>query len=157
MDIFVFDIDDTIVLHTNEGNDYYNSNGNTTLRDLLSEFENLKCYIYTNGTFGHGKAIVDNLDLHVDMIFARDVIPYMKPERRSFMFVNNEIKQDIRKQKKTIKDIVFFDDLKDNLETAKQLGWTTVLINPDLKEKENFIDYVFPNIYESIIYFKLKE
>ena len=42
MDIFVFDIDDTIVLHTKEGNDYYNSNGNTTLRDLLSEFENLK-------------------------------------------------------------------------------------------------------------------
>jgi FMN phosphatase YigB (HAD superfamily) len=157
MDIFVFDIDDTIVLHTNEGNDYYNSNGNTTLRDLLSEFENLNCYIYTNGTFGHGKAIVDNLDLHVDMIFARDVIPYMKPERRSFMFVNNEIKQDIRKQKKTIKEIIFFDDLKDNLKMAKHFGWTTVLINPNLKEKENFIDYVFPNIYESIIYFKLKE
>ena len=157
MDIFVFDIDDTIVLHTKEGNDYYNSNGNTTLRDLLSEFENLKYYIYTNGTFGHGKAIVDNLDLHVDMIFARDVIPYMKPERRSFMFVNNEIRQDIRKQNKKIKRIVFFDDLKDNLKMAKHFGWTTVLINPNLKEKENFIDYVFPNIYESIIYFKLKE
>jgi len=58
--------------------------------------------------------------------------------------------------KKTIRNIVFFDDLKDNLKTAKQFGWTTVLINPNLKEKENFIDYVFPNIYESIIYFKLK-
>ena len=157
MDIFVFDIDDTIVLHTKEGNDYYSSNGNTTLRDLLSEFENLKYYIYTNGTFGHGKAIVDNINLQVDMIFARDVIPYMKPDSRSFRFVNNEIKQDIRKINKNIRQIIFFDDLKDNLKTAKQFGWTTVLINPDLKEKENFIDYVFPNIYESIIYFKLKE
>tara|TARA_Y100000996_G_scaffold413700_1_gene402582 strand:- start:1449 stop:1928 length:480 start_codon:yes stop_codon:yes gene_type:complete len=158
MDVFVFDIDDTIVMHTRENNDYYNSNGNTTLRNLLSEFENLKCYIYTNGTFGHGKAIVDNLNLDVNMIFARDVVPYMKPERRSFLFVNNEIEQNIRKTtiKKTIRNIVFFDDLKDNLKTAKQFGWTTVLINPNLKEKENFIDYVFPNIYESIIYFKLK-
>jgi len=157
MDIFVFDIDDTIVLHTKEGNDYYNSNSNTTLRDLLSEFENLKYYIYTNGTIGHGKAIVDNLDLRVDIIFARDVIPYMKPERRSFIFVNNEIIKDVMKHNKKIKRIVFFDDLKDNLKMAKQFGWTTVLINPNLKEKENFIDYVFPNIYESIIYFKLKE
>ena len=91
------------------------------------------------------------------MIFARDVIPYMKPERRSFIFVNNEIIKDVMKHNKKIKRIVFFDDLKDNLKMAKQFGWTTVLINPNLKEKENFIDYVFPNIYESIIYFKLKE
>ena len=157
MDIFVFDIDDTIVLHTKEGNDYYNSNGNTTLRDLLSEFENLRYYIYTNGTFGHGKAIVDNLYLQVNMIFARDVIPFMKPDERSFRYVNREIKQDLRKQNKNIKRLVFFDDLKDNLKMAKQFGWTTVLINPNPNEKENFIDYVFPNIYESIIYFKLKE
>jgi len=153
MDIFVFDIDDTVVLHTKEGNDYYSSNGNTTLRNLLSEFENLKYYIYTNGTFGHGKAIVDNLDLQVNMIFARDVIPFMKPDERSFRYVNREIKG----SNKNIKRIVFFDDLKDNLKMAKQFGWTTVLINPNPNEKENFIDYVFPNIYESIIYFKLKE
>ena len=152
MDIFVFDIDDTIVLHTKEGNDYYTTNSNTTLRNLLSEYQNLKCYIYTNGTFGHGKAIVDNLDLQVTTIFARDVIPFMKPDERSFRYVNREIQG----SNQNIKRIVFFDDLKDNLKMAKQFGWTTVLINPDLKEKENFIDYVFPNIYESIIYFKLK-
>ena len=152
MDVFVFDIDDTVVLHTKEGNDYYSNNSNTTLKDLLSEFKNLKYYIYTNGTFGHGKAIADNLHLQVDMIFARDVIPYMKPDERSFRYVDREIKGG-----KTIKKIVFFDDLKDNLKTAKQFGWITVLINPGLKGKENYIDYIFPNIYESIIYFKLKE
>ena len=95
MDIFGFDIDYTIVLHTKEGNDYYTTNSNTSLRNLLSEYQNLKCYIYTNGTFGHGKAIVDNLYLQVNMIFARDVIPFMKPDERSFRYVNREIKQDL--------------------------------------------------------------
>ena len=153
MDVFVFDIDDTIVLHTKEDNDYYTTNSNTTLRNLLSEYKNLKCYIYTNGTFGHGKAIVDNLDLQVTTIFARDVIPFMKPDERSFRYVNREIQG----SNQNIKRIVFFDDLTDNLKTAKQFGWTTVWINSKPTKKEDFIDYVFPNIYESIIYFKLKE
>ena len=42
MDIYIFDIDDTLVLHTKESNDYYNTNGNTTLRDLLSEFKQME-------------------------------------------------------------------------------------------------------------------
>ena len=49
MDIFVFDVDDTIIMHTKENNDYYNTNNNSTLKELLSEFKNLKSYIYTNG------------------------------------------------------------------------------------------------------------
>ena len=153
MDIYIFDIDDTLVLHTKESNDYYNTNGNTTLRDLLSEFKNLKCYIYTNGTLGHGELIIKNLQLQVDTIFARDVIPFMKPDKRSFRYVNREIKKD----NDNIKQIVFFDDLKENLKVAKHLGWTTVWINPNRNAKEYYIDYVFPNIYESIIYFKLKK
>lgn len=154
MDIFVFDVDDTIVLHTKERNDYYNSNYNTTLSDLLSEFKNLKYYIYTNGTIGHGESIGNNMNLHVENIFARDVIPFMKPEYYSFLFVNHKIKDDLSKIRRKIKNIIFFDDLKQNLKTAKKIGWTTVLINPKETEKENYIDYIFPNIYESIIYFK---
>ena len=77
----------------------------------------------------------------------------MKPDKRSFRYVNREIKKD----NDNIKQIVFFDDLKENLKVAKHLGWTTVWINPNRNEKEYYIDYVFPNIYESIIYFKLKK
>ena len=153
MDIYIFDIDDTLVLHTKESNDYYNTTGNTTLRDLLSEFKNLKCYIYTNGTLGHGELIIKNLQLQVDTIFARDVIPFMKPDKRSFRYVNREIKKD----NDNIKQIVFFDDLKENLKVAKHLGWTTVWINPNRNEKEYYIVFVVPNIYESIIYFNLKK
>lgn len=155
MNIFVFDIDDTIVLHTREFNDYYTQNSNTTLKNLLSDFKNTKYYVYTNGTFSHGKAIIDNLNLNVEMIFARDMIPFMKPDNRSFKIVNRIIRKDIWNINKSINRIIFFDDLKENLETAKKFGWTTVLINPELKEKEKYIDYIFPNIYESIIYFKM--
>lgn len=155
MDIFVFDIDDTIVLHTREVNDYYTQNSNTTLKNILSDFKNIKYYVYTNGTFNHGKAIIDNLNLNVEMIFARDIIQFMKPDNRSFKIVNRIIRKDIWDINKSVNRIIFFDDLKENLETAKKFGWTTVLINPELKEKEKYIDYIFPNIYESIIYFKM--
>ena len=40
MNVFVFDVDDTIIIHTKEGNDYYNSNKNTVLRDLLFNLNN---------------------------------------------------------------------------------------------------------------------
>ena len=33
--IFVFDIDDTLVLHTKDNNDYYQSSKNKELRKLL--------------------------------------------------------------------------------------------------------------------------
>ena len=55
---------------------------------------------------------------------------------------------------KMFKRMIFFDDLEDNLFTAKTLGWTTVWIDPKLQKKEDFVDYSFPNIYEAIYYFR---
>ena len=152
MDIFIFDVDDTIIMHTKENNDYYSTNNNSTLKELLSEFKNLKSYIYTNGIFNHCSYVVNVLGLDVEIIFARDVIPYMKPDERSFDHVNTMIKN----ENKEIKNIFFFDDLKENLYVAKRIGWNTIWINPNLSEKEDYIDYVFPNIYESILYLKRK-
>ena len=63
MNVFVFDIDDTIIMHTKEFNDYYDSNENKILSEILSDFKNIKSYAYTNGTYSHGKAVVDNLHL----------------------------------------------------------------------------------------------
>lgn len=150
MNVFVFDVDDTIIIHTNEGNDYYGSNKNSVLKNLLSELKNSVFYFYTNGTFSHGKAVEYNLDLNIKRVFARDVIPQMKPERKSFHFVHNQIVE----ENEDIQKILFFDDLEDNLFTAKTMGWTTVWINPTLEEKEDFVDYSFSNIYEAIHYFK---
>ena len=156
MDVFVFDIDDTIIMHTPEYNDYYDSNYNLILSEILSEFKNIKLYAYTNGTYGHGKAVVDNLNLQMERVFARETIPFMKPEEKSFLFVDTEIRSELKEKDIDVKDIFFFDDLKDNLYVASRFTWKTILIDPSMGKKENYIDYVFPNIYEALIYLKRK-
>ena len=156
MDVFVFDIDDTIIMHTQEYYDYYDSNNNQILREILSEFKNIKFYAYTNGTYGHGKAVVDNLNLPIERVFGRDTIPFMKPEEKSFLFVDTEIRSELKEKDIDVKDIFFFDDLKDNLYVASRFTWKTILIDPSMGKKENYIDYVFPNIYEALIYLKRK-
>ena len=87
MDIFVFDIDDTIIMHTKELNDYYDSNNNTILSDIFSEFKDVKFYAYTNGTFGHGKAVADNLNLPLERVFGRDTIPFYETRTKIISFV----------------------------------------------------------------------
>ena len=150
MKVLIFDIDNTIIIHTNANNNFYSKNNNSTLSNLLSKMKNKKIYIYTNGTYDHGRLVINNLSMEnkIKKIFARDTIPYMKPYNQSFEYVNNTI----IKENKTIDQIIFFDDLKENLYTAKKFNWTTVLIGIDNK-KEPYIDYTFPNIYESIIFF----
>ena len=156
MDVFVFDIDDTIIMHTKEFNDYYDSNENKILSEILSEFKNIKSYAYTNGTYGHGKAVVDNLHLPIERVFGRDTIPFMKPEQKSFLFVDTEIRSELKEKGIEVKDIFFFDDLKDNLYVANRFTWKTILIDPDIGKKESYIDYVFPNVYEALLHFNRK-
>ena len=156
MDVFVFDIDDTIIMHTKEPNDYYDSNNNTILSEILSEFKDVKFYAYTNGTFGHGKAVADNLNLPLERVFGRDTIPFMKPEQKSFLFVDTEIRSELKEKGIEVKDIYFFDDLRDNLYVASRFTWKTILIDPRIGKKEGYIDYVFPNIYEALLHLKRK-
>ena len=156
MDVFVFDIDDTIIMHTKELNDYYDSNNNTILSEILSGFKDVKFYAYTNGTFGHGKAVADNLNLPLERVFGRDTIPFMKPEQKSFLFVDTEIRSELKEKGIKVKDIYFFDDLRDNLYVASRFTWKTILIDPSIGKKESYIDYVFPNIYEALLHLKRK-
>ena len=157
MNVFVFDIDDTIIMHTKEPNDYYDSNNNTILSEILSEFKGVKFYAYTNGTFGHGKAVADNLNLPLERVFGRDTIPFMKPEQKSFLFVDTEIRSELKEKGIKVKDIYFFDDLRDNLYVASRFTWKTILIDPSIGKKESYIDYVFPNIYEALLHLKTKK
>tara|TARA_B110000285_G_C15135515_1_gene626564 strand:+ start:309 stop:770 length:462 start_codon:yes stop_codon:yes gene_type:complete len=153
MRIFIFDIDDTIILHTKENINYYNHpNKNTVLKDLLDEIECDKIYIYTNGTYGHGKGVVDNLYLNVDGIFARDNIPYMKPYIASFNYVDFMIK----KENISNNEMYFFDDMLDNLKTANRKGWITIWITNKKTEKPYYVDLVFTNIYEALMWFLIK-
>ena len=46
----------------------------------------------------------------------------------------------------------------DNLQSAKNIGWKTVWINPNCNnvDNENYIDYKFKNIISALEYFKDK-
>ena len=148
--VLVFDIDDTLILHTNERINHYNHpNRNTYLKDLIEELKYDKVYIYTNGTYGHGRAVVDNLYLSVNGIFARDNIPFMKPLIQSFDYVGRRISEDVQEES----EYYFFDDQLDNLKTAKEKGWKTIWISPNFTTNYSFVDYSFPNIYHAIIFF----
>ena len=82
-------------------------------------------------------------------IYARDTIPAMKPQVESFKFVEADIKKFINKKNQ----YYFFDDRLENLEMAKRRGWNTIWVNINYMDKPIFVDYAFPNIHTSIMYF----
>jgi len=160
MKIAVFDIDDTLIIHGNGSHDYYNTTANDSFRTLLESKNYDKIYIYTNGTYGHGFSITHHLNIYdmVSFIYGRDNLRpilypnHMKPHIESFQFVNSSILSDLGIYNNSTHnhDIYFFDDLESNLETAKSIGWKTILIKPKNVE-EQYIDHVFPNIYSALL------
>jgi len=158
MKIAVFDVDDTIIIHGTESRDYYTTS-NSNFRELLESKSFDKIYLYTNGTWGHGNSIAEHLNIldMVSFIYGRDnlqsmIYPrHMKPHIESFQFVHDSIIYGSGAYNNNIiPEIYFFDDLKQNLETAKQIGWKTILIKPD-STIEPYIDHVFSNIYAALI------
>ena len=148
---FIFDLDDTIVIHPTVNRDMYNIKSDPCLQNL---FDNLyyKSYIFTNGPIDHAHLILDKLKLYsFKKIFARDTIPYMKPNIKSFLFVQNNILYNDYNTDVS-NTFIFFDDVLENLKTAKKLGGGNVWINPKFNQKNyyDFIDLSFPNIYDAL-------
>lgn len=80
-----------------------------------------------------------------------DTQKYIKPHPQIYQ---NLI--DHNKNKKT--QYIFFDDLIENLITAKKMGWKTVLINSHHIPKDHeivkkYAEHIFPNIYQALNYF----
>ena len=93
--------------------------------------------IPTYNEYGNINLLLDSI-IPRSNIFGRDILPYMKPDIRSFNYVNHSIKN--------INDdtIYFFDDLIENLIVAKEVGWITIWISPNFINKPEYIDYSFP-------------
>ena len=73
--IFVFDIDDTLIIHSPTAADYYKEDKkNTGLKKLMNGIGAERIYIYTNGTYSHGEGVINALNLTNDIkkIYARD-------------------------------------------------------------------------------------
>ena len=148
---WIFDLDNTLYhLPLNTELRYELLGKDNQLNYLLTMLP-LQKIIFTNGTYGHAKKCLENIGItkHFNKIISRDRINSLKPDYHSYVKLLN-----ICKIKKN--DLcVFFDDLPENLITAKELGWTTILIS-----KTNYIhssiDFWFPNIYLAVNFFVSK-
>ena len=153
---FLFDLDDTLIIHQKGVPINYNMiQRDDSLSKLLNKCKG-ECYIYTNGTGNHALDIIDRLGIKDTMhkIYSRDTIPYMKPDERSFI----RVQQDLFSFSKKEGIIFFFDDLLENLNAAKKLGWITFWIHPDHNSGSNysFIDLSFSDIKTCLSYLENK-
>ena len=94
------------------------------------------------------------LNKSFDDIFARDTLPYMKPEFRSFNGVQNILYYKHNTSKNDT--YIFFDDLPQNLQTAKKIGWITIWVHDKCHQNYDFVDYAFKDIYNALIFIKSK-
>ena len=156
MKVFIYDVDDTLIIHSPENTNYYEKTKDTDLQNLIKNTISDKNYIYTNGTYGHGQKVKSALllDKEISKVFSRtETLPYIKPNMISFLSVQRRIIMDCRTDENIY---FFFDDMVNNHKTAKDLGWITIWVSPNFidKEKYSFIDYAYPNIFEALLKFQ---
>ena len=152
MKVFIFDLDDTIIYYPFGIVDYDNIRPDVTLFNLLDELKYPKI-IYTNGTKEHAEYILRNMRLtnSFTAVYARDTMPAMKPFMESFSFVENDIRKNINEKNK----YYFFDDILENLQTAKARGWETIWVHDDFMNCPYYVDYSFPNIHTAVMFYLL--
>ena len=151
--IYIFDLDDTIVIHEKNTVNYDKMRPDTNLENLIDKLNTKELYIYTNGTYEHAELCLKKIKLFEKFqIYARDTIPSMKPYISSYYHVQKQIiKRDYNNK------IIFFDDNYQNLQSAKRIGWITVWVHPSFIEKTKYMDYAFPNIYQALLHFTVNE
>lgn len=149
MKIMVYDLDDTLYdtrLLKDKNRIVYDEE----LYELLNNGH--PSYIYTNAVLSHTLDILDRqniIDIMKGIYHRTNIIENMKPYIQGFRTVEEDI---LYKQNISIFDpveIYFFDDLPENLKTAKSIGWKTILINSFYYEKD-YIDFQYSSIKEAL-------
>ena len=132
---FVFDLDDTLVLH--RGDIHYQwVYPDRELTNLLTQCSKKgRCHLYTNGTIVHAMILLERLKIQHffeeekgdnERIYARE-FHGLKPSTQSFTTVEARI---YGRDADDRRHIVFFDDLSENLQVAKEnFGWSAIWIN----------------------------
>ena len=150
---YVFDLDDTLILHKNQ---IYTSlfiydwiHEDKELTHYLANCKGFK-YIYTNGNLKHALSVLEKMKIRDQFkkVYSRDTIKYMKPDKRSIQDVHN----DISSIDKGPKVILFFDDQLANLQMASDMGWHTIWIHPQysISDKYNYVNLAFGNIKDAL-------
>lgn len=157
---YIFDVDSTLYQippeifndwQLNTGMLYEHIHFNRELYVLLRDIKNK--YIMSNGSRHHVDTVLRKMKLrelfpnHTVTCY-EDFSPRIKPNIYAYyaslklLGIPNE-------------NIIFFEDNRANLHTAKyKFGWITVLILPNLSNKPEYVDYIFPNITQALTYFK---
>jgi len=146
----VFDIDDTIYENKTTQIIYDTIQQDYELYQLMKRIH-LPKFVLTNAVYEHANIIINKLGIENLMrkVYARDNMNYMKPHIECYKAVNKDISKVVRSDDNKY---IFFDDLLENLETAKQLGWSTVWINPKFHEGNNYsyVDRSFRTLKDAL-------
>ncbi len=153
---FIFDLDYTLYSPITYPEDVYYSNYDKFYEDLKSDADLGKLlkitkhnYIFTNAGKEHMELCLKKMRIksHFKNTIYNDLYNYKyKPDPLVYKLAIDKFKL---KQDDTI---FFFEDLAENLKTAKALGWKTVFLDHHnkMKKKPKYIDYKFDNIYDAI-------
>jgi len=157
---YIFDLDYTLYSQADVNDsgsdvDFYNSfKPKEFMNHLLNRLDGNN-YIFTNGNFEHAITVVRKMDLALNFkdIQSTDMVDnLLKPDPTTYENAINKFK--IRKNE----TVYFFEDSPENLITAKDFGWKTVLIEPNFTgRKPEFIDYHFKTIEEALLFFLVKQ
>ena len=169
MNVFVFDLDNTLIdtniifskenirNQTANSFEFYKKNiyHNPTYKKTALLIKKLKGpkLLMTNASRMHGYYAVKALGLDTYFIgqVDRDSGYGIKPYHGMYMKVNDvasKINSSIVNRR-----IIFFDDLKENLKTAKTYNWITVLISPHEELNCQYIDFKFTSIHNALLFF----
>ena len=112
--IFIFDLDDTLYKKSNKI--IYNPELNKLMKRLKQKGS---LFIFTNNSLKNTNNILKQMKLKT--MFNKIYFNGIKPNHVMYTIINNDIS-------KRNKKVVFFDDKKENLITAKYYNWTPVHI-----------------------------
>lgn len=147
---WIFDLDLTLYqLPYGENFSYKKLNNDGQLKYLLRKLPSYRI-MFTNGTTFHADTCIKHMNLRkcFHNVIARDSIQDLKPNisaYQKFKALNNISPED---------KCVFFEDSVENLIVAKDQGWITVLISPNIGNKiHESIDFYFPNIVIALNFF----
>jgi FMN phosphatase YigB (HAD superfamily) len=163
---FIFDLDDTLIVHRNDINYQWIREDEWLIHYIQHLQDQGKIYVFTNGTEKHAKTILDKMNLtqYMSGIYTRDLFGYdnMKPSPISYLIVENQIlginsSDDIVAQMKARRGhtMYFFDDRLENLHMAKgRFGWNTIWIHREWDRISEFpyVDHAYPRIHTALDY-----
>lgn len=152
---YIFDLDYTLYdshdVDVTNTKIFYNSFKDKKFLNKLLKNLNGNKYIFSNGNKAHVDYVVKKMnfkDIFVD-IANSDEFEMLKPNTEAYDYVIDKF--NIKNNEVTY----FFEDTLENLKTAKEYGWKTILIDEEDKMKKNpkFVDFRFKSVEQALLFF----